>query len=59
MTTRLKAPTRTLSEFRLKQALGIPTDDPIENLTWYNAEMEECAAGYAAYVLELLEAAAV
>ena len=47
----------TLCEFRLKQALGIPADDPIENLTWYNAEMEECAAGYAAYVLELLETA--
>lgn len=47
----------TLCEFRLKQALGIPADDPIENLTWYNAEMEEYAAGYAAYVLKLLEAA--
>lgn len=46
-----------LCEFRLKQALGIPADDPIENLTWYNEEMEDCAAGYAAYVLELLETA--
>ena len=47
----------TLCEFRLKQALGIPTEDPIENLSWYNEEMEECAAGYAAYVVELLETA--
>jgi len=39
----------TLCEFRLKQALGMPTEDPIENLSWYNEEMEECAAGYAAY----------
>ena len=47
----------TLCEFRLKQALGIPADDPIENLSWYNEEMEECAAGYAAYVAELYETA--
>ena len=47
----------TLCEFRLKQALGMPTEDPIENLSWYNEEMEECAAGYAAYVVELLETA--
>lgn len=38
----------TLCEFRLKQALGMPTEDPIDNLSWYNEEMEECAAGYAA-----------
>ena len=46
-----------LCEYRLKQALGIPTENPVENLFWYNEEMEECAAGYAAYVVELLEAA--
>ena len=46
-----------LCEFRLKQALGIPTEDPIENLSWYNEEMEDCASGYEAYVLEQLEAA--
>ena len=46
-----------LCEFRMKQALGIPADDPIENLSWYNEEMEDCAAGYAAYVSELLETA--
>lgn len=47
----------TLCEFRLKQALGIPAENPIENLSWYNEEMEDCAAGYAAYVTELLETA--
>lgn len=36
----------TLCEFRLMQALGMSTEDPIENLFWYNEEMEECAAGY-------------
>ena len=46
-----------LCEFRLKQALGIPAEDPIENLSWYNEEMEECTVGYAAYVVELLETA--
>ena len=46
-----------LCEFRLKQTLGIPANDPIENLTWYNEEMEDCAAVYAAYVTELLETA--
>ena len=46
-----------LCEYRLKQALSIPAEDPIENLSWYNEEMEECAAGYAAYVVELLETA--
>jgi hypothetical protein len=29
-----------LCEFRLKQVLGIPTDNPIENLSWYNEEMK-------------------
>ena len=47
----------TLCEYRLKQALGIPTENPVENLSWYNEEMEECAAGYVAYVVELLETA--
>lgn len=47
----------TLCEFRLKQALGLPVKDPIEDLGWYNEEMEECAATYTAYVMELVEAA--
>ena len=46
-----------LCEYQLKQSLGIPAENPIENLTWYDEEMEDCAAGYAAYVMELLEAA--
>lgn len=41
-----------LCEFRLKQALGLSAENPIENLSWYNTEMEDCAAGY---VVELLE----
>lgn len=47
----------TLCEYRLKLALGLTAEDPIENLSWYNEEMEDCAAGYVSYVLEQVEAA--
>ncbi len=47
----------SLCEYKLKKALGLPADDPTENLTWYNSEMEECADSYASYVMELLEEA--
>ena len=47
----------TLCESRLKSVLGMATKDPVEDLSWYNAEMEDCAAGYAEYVAELLEQA--
>ena len=47
----------SLCEYYLKQALGLPAESPVEDLTWYNAEMENCATEYAAYVMELLETA--
>ena len=47
----------SLCEFRLKLALGLDAEDPIENLTWYNEEMEDCASAYASYVIELVEEA--
>ena len=43
-----------LCEFRLQEALGIPTENPIENLTWYNEEMEDCAVSYASFVSEIV-----
>ncbi len=46
-----------LCEFQLKEALGLEAQNPIENLTWYNEEMEECARDYVAYVIEQLELA--
>lgn len=46
-----------LCEYKLRQALGLEAEDPTENLTWYNEEMDDCANGYAAYVLEQVEAA--
>lgn len=47
----------TLCEYRLKLALGMKAEDPTENLSYYNEEMEDCATGYAEYILELVEAA--
>ncbi len=47
----------SLCEFKLRKALGQPAKDPTENLNFYNEEMEDCAAGYAAYVIEQVEAA--
>jgi hypothetical protein len=47
----------TLGEYKLKTALGIKAKDPTENLTYYSEEMEECANGYAGFILELVETA--
>ena len=47
----------TLCEYKLKKALGMEAKDPTADLTYYNEEMEECADGYAAYILELVEVA--
>ncbi len=45
----------TLCEYKLKKALSIPAENPTDNLSWYSAEMEDCANGYAAFVTELVE----
>ena len=42
----------SLCEYKLKTALGMEADDPTDNLDWFNQEMDDCASGYAAYVLE-------
>ncbi len=47
----------TLCEYKLKTALGIRAKDPTTSLTYYSEEMEECANGYAAYIMELVETA--
>ena len=44
-----------LCEFRLQEALGIEAANPIENLTWYNEDMENCATSYASFVIEIVE----
>ena len=47
----------SLCEHKLKLALGMDTKDPIGILSFYDEEMEECACGYAEYVLSLVEEA--
>ena len=47
----------SLCEHKLKLALGMETKDPTESLDFYDEEMEECACGYAEYVLSLVEEA--
>lgn len=46
-----------LCEYKLRNALGMEAEDPTENLSWFNQEMDDCATGYAAFILELVEAA--
>ena len=46
-----------LGEYKLKTALGIKAKDPTASLTYYSEEMNDCASGYAAYILELVESA--
>ena len=45
----------TLCEYKLKKLLGIDAEDPTENLSYYDEEMEECADGYAGFVAEQLK----
>lgn len=47
----------SLCEHKLKLLLGIETSDPTGELSFYDEEMEECACGYAEYVLSLVEEA--
>lgn len=47
----------TLCQYKLEHALGLKTADPTENLTYYDAEMENCADGYAEFVMEQIEKA--
>ena len=45
-----------LCEYKLRKALNMKASDPTENLTWYSEEMDDCANGYASYILEQVEA---
>lgn len=46
-----------LCEYKLRTVLGMEAQDPTEDLSWYDAEMEECANSYATFVMELVEEA--
>lgn len=45
----------TLCQYKLEKALGMNTQDPIKNLEYYDAEMENCADEYANFVMEQVE----
>ncbi len=44
-----------LCAYLVEKALGKKVKDPTKNLTYYNAEMQNCAEEYCTYVLEQLE----
>lgn len=46
-----------LCAYLVEKALGRNVTDPTENLTYYNAEMQNCAEEYCSFVLEQLEEA--
>ncbi len=46
-----------LCAYLVEKALGKDAKDPTANLTYYNAEMQNCAEEYCSYVMERLEAA--
>ena len=46
-----------LCAYLVEKALGKDVIDPTENLTYYNAEMQNCAEEYRNYILEQIEAA--
>ena len=46
-----------LCAYLIEKALGKTVQDPTEHLSYYSAEMQNCAEEYSAYVLEQLEAA--
>lgn len=46
--------THELAEFKVNQLLGIRTDNPTENLDYYDQEMEDCTDSYAQYISEVI-----
>lgn len=45
----------TLCEYKVLTALGKKVTDPVPDLDFYSAEMENCASEYGSYVMEQLE----
>jgi len=45
----------SLCEHKLSVLLSLPSEDPTENLEFYDAEMESCSTEYADYVMETLK----
>ena len=45
----------TLCAHLVERALGRDSPDPVESLTYYNSQMQECGDGYASFVMEELQ----
>ncbi|WP_443721580.1 DUF2800 domain-containing protein, partial [Ruminococcus callidus] len=43
-----------LAEYKVQKLLGNPASNPVENLDFYDTEMENCTDSYAQYIAELL-----
>ena len=46
-----------LCQYKVEKALGRDPNDPTENLTWFDAEMDNCTDEYCTYVMEQVEEA--
>lgn len=46
----------SLCAYLIEKALGRDAHDPTENLDYYDSEMQQCAEGYASFVMEEYEA---
>jgi len=46
-----------LGEYKIKHALGLPAENPVGSLKFYNEEMDSCTTDYAVYIFELLDEA--
>ncbi len=46
-----------LCQYKVEKALGRSPNDPTENLTWFDAEMENCTDEYCNYIMEQVEEA--
>lgn len=47
----------SLCEYKVKKSLGQKSEDPTENLTYFNQEMADCSDMYAHYVMEQVQKA--
>lgn len=47
----------SLCEYKVKKSLGQKSEDPTENLTYFNQEMADCSDMYAQYVMEQVQKA--
>lgn len=45
----------TLCEHKLKKAVGLRSRNPVNNLTYYDEEMEQCAEEYATFCSSVVE----